>query len=162
MVVSTEEIGSGECPICDGLLTLARSGSGWGECAECGFAGGAEEPDDRGADDSLGVDGVLPQRTRDLPENWQSIRRQVLVRASYQCEEPGCTVRHDPPDSILEVHHDVARRHGGPDDLGNLVALCRDHHEIRTRGENESDEQRASMNTEYRPKIDMDLDGRLF
>ena len=162
---STEDIGSGKCPRCGGLLTVSRSGSGWGECAdaECGFEGGAAEPDDgRGVDHSWGVDGVARQPTPDMPEELRRVRKlELLARANCQCEEPGCPVRHDPPHFCLEMHHVVARRHGGSHDLENLVLLCPHHHSIRTKAENESDELRASMNTEFRPKTDVDWEDHL-
>ena len=155
---STEDIGSGECPWCGRLLTVSRSG--WGECAdaECGFEGSSAEPDDgRAVDDSRGADGVGRQPTPDMPEGLRRTRKlQLLARANCQCEEPGCSVRHAPPRVCLEMHHIVARRHGGSHDLENLELLCRYHHSIRTKAENESDELRASMNTEFRPKIDVD------
>lgn len=149
--MSTEGTGRGDCPYCGEPRTVARSGSGWGECAVCG------RDTDLG-DVSGAGDGVVPQPTPPLPDDWKRRRIARIIQANYRCEEKGCSVRHDPPRSVLEVHHVVARRHGGTHDLDNLVALCHYHHLIRTRGENESDELHASMNTEYRPKMSFNFD----
>ena len=66
---------------------------------------------------------------------------------------------HDPPKSILEVHHVIARRHGGSDHPSNLKALCECHHRMYTRSENESDDFERSMDTSYRPETpDLDWD----
>lgn len=56
-------------------------------------------------------------------------RRQVLDRDRV-CRTPGCTCRIG-----LEVHHVVQWTAGGPTDLGNLAALCADHHTRHHRGE---------------------------
>ena len=58
--------------------------------------------------------------TRPLPEDWDQRRKFVLHRARYRCEEQAeswrCPTVHDPPESILEVHHVIAGRHGVSDD----------------------------------------------
>ena len=80
----------------------------------------------------------------------------MLERAGYRCERTvagsrRCSARHEPPKSILEVHHRLARRHGGQaleadrdiHDLDNLVALCREHHWSETLGEFAADGDRG-------------------
>ncbi len=37
-------------------------------------------------------------------------------------------------DTTVEVHHIIARRHGGPDTLDNLITLCPNHHTMADRG----------------------------
>jgi hypothetical protein len=36
-------------------------------------------------------------------------------------------------DTMVEVHHIIARRHGGPDTLDNLITLCPSHHTMSDR-----------------------------
>jgi hypothetical protein len=36
--------------------------------------------------------------------------------------------------TMVEVHHIIARRHGGPDTLDNLITLCPNHHTMADRG----------------------------
>ena len=49
--------------------------------------------------------------------------RQVLERAGYRCEVPGCASR-----TNLHLHHLQRRSQGGADSLENLVVLCSAHH----------------------------------
>lgn len=60
---------------------------------------------------------------------WKEKRGEVLKRDSYRCVQCGRSrVR-------LEVHHAIARQHGGTDDPNNLVTLCADcHHDTPTYG----------------------------
>lgn len=52
-----------------------------------------------------------------------ALRRKVWIRDKGQCAVPGCrSCRY------LEVHHLLAREHGGTNDIGNLVLLCDAHH----------------------------------
>lgn len=37
---------------------------------------------------------IKPENRRRYPREWPAIRRQVLERARYRCEWPGCTARH--------------------------------------------------------------------
>lgn len=148
---------SDHCRICGDPLELSSSGIGWERCERCANHGGFPWLPDH-VDNLRDIPPPCPQRvppeTPPLPPNWQELRHATLRRAGWTCEEIGCNVRHDPPKSILEVHHDQARRHGGSHNLDNLVALCRKHHSIRTRGENEGDEYERSMNTDFRPDRD--------
>lgn len=52
---------------------------------------------------------------------WWRLRRAVLARDGHQCR--ACRSSHG-----LEAHHVVFRSLGGKDEIGNLVALCRDCH----------------------------------
>ena len=82
---------------------------------------------------------------------WQELRKLPLVRAEYRCEyvESGrrCFVLHEPPQTVLDVHHRLARVHideaakMGQDihGINNLVVLCRHHHEIETASERQRD-----------------------
>lgn len=37
---------------------------------------------------------IKPENRRRYPRDWPAIRRQVLERARYRCEWPGCSARH--------------------------------------------------------------------
>jgi hypothetical protein len=58
-----------------------------------------------------------------------SLRRQVLTEAGYRCAVPTCR-------SILalDLHHIEEVQDGGPNELGNLIALCPTCHALYTRG----------------------------
>ena len=52
-----------------------------------------------------------------------ALRRKVWIRDQGRCVVPGCrSCRY------LEVHHVVAREHGGTNTIGNLVLMCDAHH----------------------------------
>ena len=56
---------------------------------------------------------------------------RAAVRARDQgCRFPGCSV----PIHWTDLHHVIARVHGGPTTVDNLVALCRRHHVAVTDG----------------------------
>ena len=58
---------------------------------------------------------------------WAKVRREVLDRDSWRCQECGKPGR-------LEVHHIRALEHGGKRfDDKNLITICREHH-IRIHG----------------------------
>ena len=63
------------------------------------------------------------------PVGWYRLRRQVLSRARYRCEWPGCG------EPANEVDHVVPRARGGSDDPGNLRALCVGHHAAKSESE---------------------------
>ena len=71
------------------------------------------------------------RRTTPLPRGWASARRRALRRARHRCEW-----LHDDGTRCLEagteVDHIIPADLGGGDDLGNLQALCHDHHEAKT------------------------------
>lgn len=52
---------------------------------------------------------------------WQELRRQVLERDRYTCQN--CN-----NENRLEIHHVKARSEGGMDDLSNLITLCEPCH----------------------------------
>jgi len=52
---------------------------------------------------------------------WQELRRQILQRDNYTCQQCGQT-------SPLEVHHLKAKHIGGTDDPANLITLCETCH----------------------------------
>jgi len=53
---------------------------------------------------------------------WAETRTKVLKRDGYRCVRCGST-------ELLDVHHRIARQHGGTDDLDNLETLCRKCHQ---------------------------------
>jgi 5-methylcytosine-specific restriction protein A len=68
----------------------------------------------------------------------ESARRAVLLRSEGHCENPRCTG--EPQDitdaghPILEVDHIQDLAKGGPDHPEQMIALCPNCHEIKTRG----------------------------
>jgi hypothetical protein len=52
-----------------------------------------------------------------------ALRRKVWIRDQGQCVVPGCRSCR-----FLEVHHLVAREHGGTNTIGNLALMCDAHH----------------------------------
>ena len=58
-----------------------------------------------------------------------SVRERVLERDGWSCKAPGCSMRKN-----LDVHHVVFRSDSGGDEPGNLVSLCRVHHDLVHRG----------------------------
>jgi hypothetical protein len=62
---------------------------------------------------------------------------RTYIRDGWRCAAPGCTSRRN-----LEEHHIDYRSRGGADEPGNLITLCRFHHQagehggrLRCRGE---------------------------
>lgn len=53
----------------------------------------------------------------ELPENWQDIRQDVLIRDSYRCIKCNST-------DNLHVHHIHQKYFGGSHKLSNLITLC--------------------------------------
>jgi 5-methylcytosine-specific restriction protein A len=64
-------------------------------------------------------------RTR-YPADWANRRREVIARASGQCEEPGCI------SAGTEVDHIKNIANGGTHDLNNLRLLCSPCHKQKT------------------------------
>lgn len=67
--------------------------------------------------------------TSEVTERCPKIRRQALARANgycQYCDTPGFTTRDG--NIFLETHHVIPLSEGGPDTLGNVVALCPNHH----------------------------------
>lgn len=67
------------------------------------------------------------QKLNRLDEN---IRKAAILRDEHKCMECGRT------NCVLEVHHIVARRLGGKNNLGNLITLCGSCHQ-KTKGKEE-------------------------
>ena len=57
----------------------------------------------------------------DYPPDWENIRQLVLRRDKHRCRQCGSSQN-------LDVHHLVALKDGGSNDLPNLVTLCRECH----------------------------------
>jgi len=67
------------------------------------------------------VDAATPARvTSDIPP---ATRRLVVRRDHHRCSVPGCRSSRN-----LQIHHIVAREHGGDHSLSNLTLLCEAHH----------------------------------
>lgn len=61
------------------------------------------------------------QRYPAYPENWSTIREEVLIRDGYQCGNCGSP-------NNLHVHHIVPLSKGGSNRLTNLRTLCEQCH----------------------------------
>ena len=64
----------------------------------------------------------IGRSTRTIPPH---LRTAVTLRDQH-CQFPHCRQ----PASVCEVHHLIHWAHGGPTSLGNLILLCRFHHQI--------------------------------
>ena len=77
-------------------------------------------------------------RTSSVPVRSDDARRAVLLRSEGRCENPTCTGDiHDVTDSgapILEVDHIHDLALGGDDNPAQMIALCPNCHQIKTRG----------------------------
>jgi len=77
-------------------------------------------------------------RTSLVPIRSDDARRAVLLRSEGHCENPACTGDiHDVTDDgapILEVDHIHDLALGGDDDPAQMIALCPNCHQIKTRG----------------------------
>jgi transposase-like protein len=56
---------------------------------------------------------------------WRKRRKEAYERDGYACQDCGTT------EASLQAHHIVPRRHGGGDELENLVTLCLSCHPKR-------------------------------
>lgn len=76
-----------------------------------------------------------------------NVRAAVLTRASGRCEhcgEPGFSM---PSGAVyLETHHVVPLAEGGPDVVGNVVALCPNHHRRAHHGLDRAELRLAFLN----------------
>ena len=64
----------------------------------------------------------IGRTTRTIPPH---LRTAVILRDQH-CQFPGCRQ----PASVCEAHHLIHWAHDGPTSLGNLILLCRFHHQI--------------------------------
>lgn len=61
------------------------------------------------------------------PEDWDSRRRRVYRRDSYQCQK--CNVKGGPRGDVeLHAHHITPKSQGGSHELSNLETLCKSCH----------------------------------
>ena len=109
---------------CNGLIRN-------GECNRCGAT---RRGSDRAYDDSR---GTAAQRGYD--HTWRKVRRMQLAREPlcYDCKTGGGNSMGGGVITIAsEVHHIIAKRDGGTNELDNLMSLCKACHSKRTnRGE---------------------------
>lgn len=80
---------------------------------------------------------VIPAAKKADPElqtaAHEAWRKQVLDRAGWRCQAPGCTVRGGRGGARLFADHIVERQDGGaPLDPNNGQALCGAHHSRKT------------------------------
>lgn len=54
----------------------------------------------------------------------RKLKPLLIARSGNRCEVPWCRVR-----GPLDPHHVVKRSAAGKDELGNIVLLCRKHHD---------------------------------
>lgn len=93
------------------------------------------------------TDGYKPyrwqyQKSNRLDEN---LRKAAIVRDDCKCQECGKS------NCVLEVHHIRARKYGGADTIGNLIALCSDCHQ-KTEGREREFEDRYFKIIGSKPK----------
>ncbi len=62
----------------------------------------------------------------DYPPDWERIRRRILQRDKYQCQNQDCDAQAGTAE--LHVHHKKPLSEGGSNDLSNLITLCQDCH----------------------------------
>lgn len=83
-------------------------------------------------------DSQRATRTSSVPVRSDDARRAVLLRSEGHCENPDCTGDiHDVTDTgapILEVDHIRDLALGGEDDPAQMIALCPNCHQVKTRG----------------------------
>lgn len=77
--------------------------------------------------------GSKALNTRPKGRHWTKLRDACLKRDGYRCraELPDgsqCAV-HDPTGRELRAHHVIGLKEGGSNELANLIALCRSHHD---------------------------------
>ena len=72
-----------------------------------------------------------PSATFYASGTWSVLRLAALQRDAYRCAVCGRIVA----GRDAHVDHVIPREEGGADALENLQTLCREHHGIKTRGE---------------------------
>lgn len=63
---------------------------------------------------------------------WVKLRERIMRRDLYLCQPCKTKGRTTP---AKEVHHVIAKAHGGTDDPGNLTAICKACHDEDTRAQ---------------------------
>jgi hypothetical protein len=72
--------------------------------------------------------GDQPPSHSKYPDNWNRLRRRTLERDGQECQI--CGRLGEPEGSAkLHAHHIEEKGRGGPDEVSNLITLCRDCHE---------------------------------
>lgn len=68
-----------------------------------------------------------------MSKSWSSVRREVLKRDEYTCQDCGAVVgtHSNPHVKNAEVHHKTPRAEDGADTPENLITLCADCHAER-------------------------------
>lgn len=70
-----------------------------------------------------------------MPKGWSKIRRRIMQRDRWECQYDVTSRGLICGQQANEVDHIVPRSEGGTDDPGNLQAICRPHHRIKTQEE---------------------------
>jgi RecQ family ATP-dependent DNA helicase len=70
---------------------------------------------------------ILDLETPEAPPSWASVRRLVLERDNWSCQDCGLHCERGEAD----VHHLIPRSSGGSDDPSNLITLCDGCHAAR-------------------------------
>ncbi|ELY95178.1 HNH endonuclease [Natrialba hulunbeirensis JCM 10989] len=86
--------------------------------------------------DSSGGDDRQDYHDRGYGDGWEELRQQTLRRDNYACTRCGAD------DRTLQAHHIVPRSAGGPDELENLLTLCRPCHGVIHQHNNAFDDVR--------------------
>jgi 5-methylcytosine-specific restriction endonuclease McrA len=60
------------------------------------------------------------------PDNWEQIRKEILERDNYECQEADGYCR-----GPLQIHHIKELSKGGANHSDNLITLCRHHHSLK-------------------------------
>lgn len=69
------------------------------------------------------------QKERGYSTAWRKLRKLVLSRDNYLCQE---CLKHGKVTPASEVDHILPKSEGGTDDKENLQSLCHDCHRIKT------------------------------
>ena len=85
----------------------------------------------RGEKSHLWRGGITdPEACRLAGHEWRLRRQECYARDNWTCQDCGVKCRNK---VRIQAHHVVPRRHGGGDELGNLVTLCASCHQGRER-----------------------------
>lgn len=64
--------------------------------------------------------------SENYPDNWEALRKLILVRDNYQCQEESAECK-----GPLQIHHIIPLSKGGSNDKNNLITLCMYHHSLK-------------------------------